>query len=110
MIQHSSSVQMAAWEVPLGIALTVLGGMALAVQAGTNASLGSHITKPVAGVLWLRCLPSPQLPFTYRAPDKPACFPLSCCSHHIICAGAGHLCRLPPGRCHRHQQAAADRS
>lgn len=40
---------MAAWEVPLGIVLTIFGGVALAVQAGVNASLGNHITKPVAG-------------------------------------------------------------
>jgi hypothetical protein len=40
---------MSAYEVPLGIVLTVFGGIALAVQAGVNASLGNHITKPVAG-------------------------------------------------------------
>lgn len=40
---------MAGWEVPLGIVLTVIGGFALAIQAGVNASLGANITKPVAG-------------------------------------------------------------
>jgi uncharacterized membrane protein YdcZ (DUF606 family) len=47
---------MSAWQVPLGIVLTVFGGIALAVQAGVNAALGNHITKAVAGAAHT-CLP-----------------------------------------------------
>jgi uncharacterized membrane protein YdcZ (DUF606 family) len=39
---------MAAWEVPLGVVLVIFGGVSLALQSGVNASLGSHITKPLA--------------------------------------------------------------
>lgn len=45
---------MAGWEMPVGIVLTIVGGFALALQAGVNATLGSHITKPVSCEL-LRC-------------------------------------------------------
>jgi len=40
---------MAGWEIPLGIVLTIIGGIALAVQAGINASLAVNTTKPFAG-------------------------------------------------------------
>jgi hypothetical protein len=49
LVSTAAAAPMSAWEVPLGIVLTVFGGIALAVQAGVNASLGNHITKPVAG-------------------------------------------------------------
>jgi hypothetical protein len=39
---------MAAWEMPVGIVLVIFGGVSLALQSGVNASLGSHITKPLA--------------------------------------------------------------
>jgi uncharacterized membrane protein YdcZ (DUF606 family) len=40
----------AAWEVPVGIVLFIFSGIALAVQAGVNASLGIHTSKAFAGV------------------------------------------------------------